>query len=473
MFIPNEHIPLRQSDINLDISGVAGFFGGDVAVSAMATVHIYKGRRWLGWYNSPGSYEIAKRYGQLARARIWGGLYPGVPVDPAALFELDGTVGPRYRAVQSGTIMAKTGHLAHLLLKECKEITEQDWKRPKGVRETSPVFVTVADLHYIPDTKSEPHNARFSSYLAAIPILASAATAVSCAMAQDWLCFSMIVLGMYCSGVSCWIIGRGVFTFEHPKAADGAPPGDGILEGSSNIVILQGKEDAVNAVTRGKFSLNYKSDPSYHDIGISSMLLTAQFLVQLLVVPQGTIFGQVMFLCSLAVSWIYNSYLSSLDKESIQRRILVDQILEKPLMRKYKLGTRTTMVVFVLLVLSQSKGVELDTLRDIMNELLPNDTLVWREWKKTVLQGVKRIAASDDEFDGMFISTSDQGSNFSEKERNLLSSLYTDAHAAYVAFMAYTEVCKDSADDQGPTRANSEARMLEEKDEAATDILAA
>ena len=94
-------IPLKSSTINLDISGVAGFFGGDVAVSAMATVHVYQGRKWLGWYNSPGSYEIAKRYGQLGRARFWDGLYPGINVDPAVLFELDGLYGPKYRAVHS------------------------------------------------------------------------------------------------------------------------------------------------------------------------------------------------------------------------------------------------------------------------------------------------------------------------------------------------------------------------------------
>lgn len=119
-------IPLKSSTINLDISGVAGFFGGDVAVSAMATVHVYQGRKWLGWYNSPGSYEIAKRYGQLGRSRFWDGLYPGINVDPAVLFELDGLYGPKYRAVHSGTVMSKTGHLAHLFLQECKGIPEKN-----------------------------------------------------------------------------------------------------------------------------------------------------------------------------------------------------------------------------------------------------------------------------------------------------------------------------------------------------------
>ncbi|OBZ66307.1 hypothetical protein A0H81_13874 [Grifola frondosa] len=89
--------PSAKLSVTLDSSGVAGFFGGDEAVSAMATVHVYGGRKWLGWYNSPGSYEIAKRYGQLANSRFWDGLFPGINVDPAQLFELDGYKGPNSR----------------------------------------------------------------------------------------------------------------------------------------------------------------------------------------------------------------------------------------------------------------------------------------------------------------------------------------------------------------------------------------
>ncbi|EGO27955.1 hypothetical protein SERLADRAFT_367532 [Serpula lacrymans var. lacrymans S7.9] len=81
MIIPP--IPLQNSDFTLNATGIAGFFGGDEAVSAMASVHMYEGRKWLGWYNSPGSYVVAKRYGQLANSRFWDGLFPGVNVDPA------------------------------------------------------------------------------------------------------------------------------------------------------------------------------------------------------------------------------------------------------------------------------------------------------------------------------------------------------------------------------------------------------
>jgi hypothetical protein len=115
-----DYIPLSDSKFSLDASGVAGFFSGDEAVSAMATVHVYQGRKWLGWYNSPGSYLIAKRYGQLANSRFWDGLFPGVNTDPATLFELDGGKGPKFKGVESGLIIPETGHLASLMVKECQ-----------------------------------------------------------------------------------------------------------------------------------------------------------------------------------------------------------------------------------------------------------------------------------------------------------------------------------------------------------------
>ncbi|KAI0747796.1 hypothetical protein C8Q80DRAFT_695424 [Daedaleopsis nitida] len=454
--IPNADIPLQQSNINLDISGVAGFFGGDVAVSAMGTVHIYKWRRWLGWYNSPGSYEIAKRYGQLARARVLRGFYPGVPVEPATLFELDGRAGPRYRALQSGTVMAQTGHLAHLLLQKCKKL------KPlctPAEQVTAPIDVSVVHLHHIPRTVHHPHNARASSYAAFVPIVASIAAAVACMLCDDRLCFWMIVLGMLCSGISCYIIGRGVFTFKHPKSAPGAPPGDGILDGSgaNQMVVVLGRENAVNCITRGQFSLEYSKDPhyKYYEIGISSILLTGQFLAQLLIVPQGTIFGQVMFLCSLAVSWMYNSYLSSLDKESIQERILVKQILRHPFMCKVTVGTRTSMAVFVLFVLATSEDVDRGMLSAILNDLLPNDTRPWRMWKNAILEHVEQVAASaggDARHPSFEPDWNDPlAKDMTQKEKQLLEdSLYPYARAAHTAFEAYQSLLEAGTEKERP-----------------------
>ncbi|RPD65812.1 hypothetical protein L226DRAFT_179350 [Lentinus tigrinus ALCF2SS1-7] len=432
--IPTDHIPLRDSSLNLDISGVAGFFGGDVAVSAMGTVSLYEGRKWFGWYNSPGSYEIAKRYGRLAQHRLWSGLYPGVTDNPAVLFELDGKVGPRYRAVHSGTSMDQTGHLAYLLCQECKDRTKQDWDGEEGARKTFPIDVSIVYLHRVPPKELSPRDRQVhvTNRLSFLPILTSAAACLICAFVADWFCCSMIGFGMFCSGVSCWVIGSGEFKFTHPEPAAGAPVGDGYLMDNEQVVILRGAEGAVNPITRGRFSLQYDSHPRYHNIGWSSVLLTIQFLLQLLVVPQGTIFGQVMFLASLAASWLYNSFLSSLDKEIIQRRILVNDILAKPALHKYRLGTRTAMAVFVMLVLSSSESMDRRSLRKLLDDLLPNDTDAWCRWKYTV---VKEIALRSKDREPNFQL---RESTAREADEKLLKNLYGDAQSAYEAFKAYT-----------------------------------
>ncbi|KAI0710406.1 hypothetical protein C8T65DRAFT_695543 [Cerioporus squamosus] len=436
--IPTDHIPLRDSTLNLDISGVAGFFGGDVAVSAMGTVSLYEGRKWLGWYNSPGSYEIAKRYGRLAQHRLWCGLYPGVTDNPAVLFELDGKVGPRYRAVHSGTNMDQTGHLSYLLCRECKNQPRQGWDGEADSRQTNPVEVTIVSLNHIPPKELKPQDTEVSvtNRLSFLPILASAAACLSCAFVADWYCCAMIGFGMLCSGVSSYVIGSGTFTFTHPEPAAGAPPGDGYLMDNANeqVVILRGAEGAVNPITRGRFSLVYKSHPSYHDIGSSSVLLTVQFLLQLLLVPQGTIFGQIMFLSSLAVSWVYSSFLSSLDKESIQRRILVETVLRDPTMYKYRLRSWTAMVVFVMLVLSSSQCMDPHSLRKLLDDMLPNDTRVWRSWKETV---VREIHLRSREGKEPVLKMSKTESAFQGPEQKLLENLYKDARSAHQAFKAY------------------------------------
>ncbi|KAG2055210.1 hypothetical protein BDR06DRAFT_882732 [Suillus hirtellus] len=82
--------PIADSqNFSLDASGVAGFFSGKEAITAMATVHLYRGHRWLVWYNSPGSYTIAKEFSRISNSRSWSGLFPGSNHDPAVAFKLD------------------------------------------------------------------------------------------------------------------------------------------------------------------------------------------------------------------------------------------------------------------------------------------------------------------------------------------------------------------------------------------------
>lgn len=94
-------VDIHAGHFDLDVSGVAGFFGGEEAISAMQTIHLYKYRKWMGWYNFPGSWNVGKKFGMLANSRLLDGLFPGPHEDPAKFFELDGKQGLKYVAARS------------------------------------------------------------------------------------------------------------------------------------------------------------------------------------------------------------------------------------------------------------------------------------------------------------------------------------------------------------------------------------
>ncbi|KAF8439380.1 hypothetical protein L210DRAFT_3542198 [Boletus edulis BED1] len=413
--------PLDTSRFTLDTTGVSGFFGGDEAISAMGTVHIYRGRRWLGWYNTPGSYQIARQYGLVAKSAFFKGCFPGVRKDPASLFEFDGWQGPRFLAVASGTVIDNTGHLASVLLKKCASI---DGVHIPG-RAGSGVGVTIVRLNTIPPKVVYPERiTNYSPFFATIPISVSLAACIASGVYNDWFSCSLILWGILSNGISCLVIGFGSLCFTHHEPAPGSPPGDGILGSGKEFVLLQGDEGAVNSITIGKFSLEFPS--KYHDeyIGYCSILLTIQFIAQLFLIPQGSLFGQIMFISSLGVSWVYNSWLSAFDKEKIQQHILLDVVLKNPSLTKYTLTTRTAAVVFALCVLSPENPSK------ILEAYLPNDTKVWRRWKETVLQ---RFRSKEK----LHFKQEDWNlSGYTDEERKLLRSLYGDAQAAYDGFVS-------------------------------------
>ena len=359
--------PLDASRFSLDTSGVAGFFGGDEAIAAMATVYVYKGARWLGWYNPAGSYEIAKKYGHLSHLPIFKCISRGNRTEAVELFGFDGRQGPRFQAAASGTIMDITGHLASIFMKRCAAI---DDVVPVPGRPGSDVGVTIAKLDKVPPRLVDiiPFKA---SFLAILPVIASLAAFIASGVYRDWFSFSLILWGILSNGISCFVIGSGTLRFMHPMPATGSPRGDGILGSGHGFVILLGEEGAVNCVTRGKFSLRFPSESYYEYIGYCSIFLAIQFLAQFFLVPQASLFGQIMFISSLAASWVYNLILSAFDEEELQQRILLGQVLEQPSVTKYILTTRTTAVVFVLCVLSP------DEPRRFLDAYLPNNTRVW------------------------------------------------------------------------------------------------
>ncbi|KAG2129014.1 hypothetical protein DEU56DRAFT_503193 [Suillus clintonianus] len=383
-------IPISGSSFTLDAAGVAGFFGGDETLSAMATVHLYRGRRWLGWYNSPGSYTVAKRYGQLANSRLWDGLFPGPNPEPAEAFGLDGKPGPRYVASLSGTDMA-TGHLAYLTVQRSKELT---CKRVEGTASTETLPATVTVIHVGDVTYKDQVEMMSTNHalLATIPITISVATCVSCAVVGDWLGFSLILLGIISSGVSCLVIGTARLHLQAPKTVTpGVPPGDGLLLTFRDVVVLKGSEKDVNAITKGQFSLDMRGGPEYRNVGLCSLLLLAQFMLQLLLIPQATLFGQVMFLSSLAASWIYNSFLSSLESEKIQGDLFYKALrVEDESIQKYCLHNRRSQAVFACSILSDGIETEEDfDAERILSLFVPNKTRVWNLWRAKVAGQLK------------------------------------------------------------------------------------
>jgi hypothetical protein len=321
----------------------------------------------------------------------------------------------------------------------------------------------------------------FHKHVALFPIAASIATCILCAWGDDWYCFSLILLGILANGISCFVIGSASIILKGVAPSKNAPPGDGILMDGNHVIVILGKEKNVLAITQGKFDLEYKpwvrmrirkerrnrgiigdgihnvhhllgkkdaengpeaqSDEDteinneYAAIGLCSVLLVIQFLTQLLLIPQGTLFGQVMFLTSFAASWAYNLFLSSMDKEFLQEELLVQGLnLSEDHMKTYKLGTRTTAAVFACLALQpncehgewENKGFKP---QEILQKFIPNDTHVWAIWREQVVEQMRNSKPDLQAFD--LEACGDRIAALNDDDKSLLSDLLLDARTAF------------------------------------------
>lgn len=426
------HLQLSKASFSLDTSGVMGFFGGEEAISAMATVNLYRGRRWLGWYNSPGSYTVAKKFGQLANSRFWDGIFPGPNLTPTEMFGLDGQQGPRFIGVLSGTDMTSTGHLAYLTTQKANETKEHI--KIEG-RMTVPVSVTVIDL----DEVNLEHGGKvptmklYHALCAAIPIAGSLAACIACAVVGDWLAGGLIVLGMVSSGLSCFVIGSGRLQFHVSQPSLYAPRGDGLLLMRNDTVILKGREGDVTSITKARLVLDMGHSETFNTIGFCSLLLLSQFLVQLLIIPQATLFGQIMFVSSLAVSWAYNSFLSSLEKEKIQTELLWES-LNNPHITKLTFPNRGAQAAFMCFALhagvdESKKSSKNFKPKKILECMIPNDTRVWTAWREHV---TKQVLSKGK--DKSFRPDEQVVADLEDEERELLIQMLKDAEDGYRGF---------------------------------------
>ena len=460
---------INHSTYRLDLSGVVRLFGGDNAVDALETIHLYAGRRWAGWYNYPGAVTVAKRFGQMADSRLWDSIFPGPNESPAITFKLAGKSGPDYSGSFSGTKL-RTGYLGYLIAKECTDspckplqlfkkdgaigrktgssaaVTvislppRQHQRITRSLTRTSGVSVTKHEPELIPIVpKSDPPLALW----AIVPSLISILACVFCFLSQDPLCASLILLGIVSSGFSSLALGTATLNIRVPVASAASPAGDGLmLSKGGSIIILKGEEADVNIITKGEFELDYSTGilphQKHHTIGVSSLLLMAQFLVQLLLIPLSTFFGQIVFLISFIASGAYHLYVVSHEREKVLRELLIRELAVR--MEKWIAGTRTQMAVFVCLILGDGHQYPLKSNPDaVLSRILPSETVVWGYWRRKVLKELERFwtwdpalpyapiiqAEPEDQTDV------DEHFHFTEKDTRLLDELIGDAWCVF------------------------------------------
>ncbi|KAI0325961.1 hypothetical protein GY45DRAFT_1329554 [Cubamyces sp. BRFM 1775] len=434
---------IRELDhraFTLDASGFAGFFGGDGAAESVATVHLVKWRRWLGWYNAPGLFEIVRQYGGLIASKGASSLFPVIRSiksrDPATIFGLDGQHGPRFIASYAGSEFLGCGHLAHLLARRVRHshLVSRLIVIPNVRRKIPQYNVTTMDLSLeLPEPETRPPMLKNKQvFFAILPIIGSLVATIYCAYIADWYCCASIALGAVANGLACLQLGSGRLTFRHPAPRDGAPPGDGIfiLEGRAGVIVVRGSEGAVSSLTLGQYYLDFPEDPRvrYLLTGICMAILVVNCMVQLLFIPQGTLAGQSVFVASLALSWLYNHVLA-LDKEDMQTDILLGEVLhlQEQDVKKFAFGTRTAMVVFTVLSLWPPSPDKL------LDALLPNNTPVWQRWREVL---VKQLRAAP--FKGLrFDKEHWEIPEFDSSSQKLLHDLFVDAEEAYGAWCKY------------------------------------
>lgn len=431
-------IPLQHAKFSLDVSGIAGFFGGEESFAAMSSVHLIWGRRFFGWYNSPGSYFVAKKYGTLCHRRLWKGLFPGETVDPETMLGLDGRIGPQYIGTQSGTTMLTTGHLAYLLTQHCKNQEDNAEPLPgqsaSGAPTKPPIKLTILDLDSTIESFLDPQSSerlpvksltKTGMFLMSATMSVSIGAAiVAAALWHDWPCFAAIVVGILCNGVSCLVLGSGHLKLAASAPSANSPSGDGIFWYGQQAVLVKGTEKTIAILTRGKFRLLYPQDRDYNYIGAVAFALTVQVLAQLFLLPQATLAGQILFLFTFAVSWAYNSYLASTDREQLQVDLLLNMLGHPNFINPGPLPTRAAAVV------ASAYYLQPYNVQSYINQLLPNDTPVWTPCKEHIATCVQRMSDPIDEPTSTETLIKHE-QKLTAKQKNLRNDILSSAHAGY------------------------------------------
>ncbi|KAK7441796.1 hypothetical protein VKT23_009182 [Stygiomarasmius scandens] len=399
--IPQNILPDSDPKFQLNSSGLAGFFGGDEAISAMNTTQFYQGRNLMGFYNSPGGFRMAKHYGRLAKSPLWRGFFPEGYLEPHEVFNLDGGPGklsPDFWGSHNGAVLEKIGHLGFLFFKKMRDrpanfITINSRRPPTRLSK-----LTIVKLNSITLPPKNPKLNVPSTYIPifqlhillcnAIPMLFSVGAAVVSVLSEkpDWYAFSLILLGMIAHGAACLVLGSGKIRVDFVT-----PPRDlatgGLMMMDGRMVVVLGREQEMFQLTRASIAVDFPDwvkRGDYWIVGFSCLLLMVQLLVQLFIIPQATLFGQILFLSSFLVSWLYNTYIAAIDKEDLQRQALGKKIwnVDKKEVQGYVFENHTTLVIAMLYILQPAKGVA----EQFLDRHIPIHTPDWKAFKRAVVE---------------------------------------------------------------------------------------
>lgn len=428
--------PLTDSSFKIDFSGLAGFFGGDSAWKALASMCLFHPSDSpsviFGLNNSPGVYEVVKRCAPIANSTLWDALFPGSSRDPAEVLGVEVETGPPSLHVSGCT--TNSGHPAYLLAQEAYQnrqdllsfaespfsttIVNLSARSSAAHATVAPLGVDRSVIRLIPIRSSQNNvdePGLIETLLWTLPSCGSIVPCIICALVRDWWCFASILVGIY---AGAWIrlalfTGSLIIVFKDPMPALGSHPemerevqlelhdghptqqedsqspephekseDGGMLLHEKGVIVLRGNKTGVSALTRGHFHVKFPfPDVIAYLVGAGLWSLMIQFVAQLMLVPQGTLFGQLMFITSLAISFILNIFLAA-NQKKWQTQYLLDLCgLEKSSFKETTMGSKAGQAVFACLALRHLPGY---APRELLNRLVPDSGNAWVRWKYLV-----------------------------------------------------------------------------------------
>ncbi len=371
---------------------------------------------------------MLKRCAPIAHSTFWDSIFPAQGRDPARILGLEAKSGPTFLETSGETV--RTGHPAYLIARlahklpsaqsspsidhafhvSIVDLPEEPYESPASERSARPLsYAVLADLVLLrPLPRShrrshrrQPNRVRLYRdlfavvFIWAIPAYASTATCILCALARDWWCFVSILIGVYAGAFIRVALGMGRFTVaspdcvQHPQeetdekeeGCNHTHASEGLLLHARGIIVLRGSKSTLVRLTRGRFHIEFSARMDSIQINIGLSALAIQFLMQLVLIPQGTLFGQLMFVASLAVSSMYNVHLA-MRQDTLQTQYLLDLCgLNQSSFKQTPMKSKAGMAVFACLALRHQP---LYAPRKLLDELVTANGAVWSRWKGLV-----------------------------------------------------------------------------------------